>query len=179
MSSQKKQPPPARRTQGGTSAQSGTSPSAPSDDDLEALSRALLQKRPRSTMPLSDEVVPYDKKWLREVNAQRKAEGLPPLRQHKRNAAERERLRALCMVVSPMAAADINPDYQLIEEEPATRQPQRERARRALSALYGKKVPDSAALPNKHLEKQVNHWLREQGQPPINGRTIRRAAGRT
>src|SRR5215831_6112633 len=158
MSSQKKQPPPARRTQGGASAQSGASPSAPSDDDLEALTRALLQKRPRSTM-LSDEVVSYDKKWLREDNAQRKAEGLPPLRQHKRNAVERERLRALCMVVSPMAAADINPDYQLIEEEPATRQPQRERARRALS-------PRKARIRLVSLRNMLRRWARPRTARP-------------
>jgi hypothetical protein len=179
MSSRKKQPAPApRRAQGRPSAQGRTSPIRSSDYDLEAMHRSLRQKYGFPT-PLPDEVVGYDKDWLKEVNAQRKAAGLAPLRQHKRNAVERERLRAMRTVVSPMMAADINPDYQLIPEKPATRQPQRERARRALSALYGKKVPDPAALPNKHLEKQINDWLREHRQPPISGRTIRRAAGRT
>jgi len=178
MSPEKKQRgPAAKRTKGQASAQSGTSPSGPSDDDLEALIRAVRPKGLRPTT-LPDAVVGYDKNWLREINAQRKADGLPPLRQRKRNAVERERLRALLMIVSPMMAADINPDYQLIPEKPATRQPQSERARRALLALYGKNIPDAAALPNKHLEKQIDQWLRKQGQPPISGRTIRRAAGR-
>jgi hypothetical protein len=60
----------------------------------------------------------------------------------------------------------------------ATRQPQQERARRALRALFGNEVPDAATLPNKHLADKVNKWLKDQGQPPVEQRTIRRAAGR-
>jgi hypothetical protein len=61
---------------------------------------------------------------------------------------------------------------------PATRQPQQERARRALRALFGSEVPDAATLPNKHLDDKVNKWLEDQDQPPVKQRTIRRAAGR-
>ena len=60
----------------------------------------------------------------------------------------------------------------------ATRQPQQERARRALKALFGSTVPDAAALPNKHLADKVNKWLKDDKQPPVGQRTIRRAAGR-
>jgi hypothetical protein len=61
---------------------------------------------------------------------------------------------------------------------PATRQPQQERARRALTALFGSEVPDAAVLPNKHLATRVNKWLEERQQPPVRQRTIQRAAGR-
>jgi hypothetical protein len=60
----------------------------------------------------------------------------------------------------------------------ATRQPQQERARRVLQALFGSEVPDAAVLPNKHLAAQVNKWLEERKQPPVGQRTIQRAAGR-
>ena len=59
-----------------------------------------------------------------------------------------------------------------------TRQPHRERARRALDALFGSKVPDAAALPNKPLGKKVNDWLTKRSEPPVQQRTIQRAAGR-
>jgi hypothetical protein len=61
---------------------------------------------------------------------------------------------------------------------PATRGPQRERARRALTALFGSKVPDAATLPNKLLVDKVNKWLDDQQQPPVGPRTVQRAAGR-
>src|SRR5262249_21554922 len=48
-----------------------------------------------------------------------------------------------------------------------TRQPHRERARRALDALFGSEVPDAAALPNKHLAARVNEWLEARKQPPV------------
>jgi hypothetical protein len=60
----------------------------------------------------------------------------------------------------------------------ATRQPQRERARRALRALFDSEVPDAATLPNKHLADTVIRWLKDKNQPPVGQRTIRRAAGR-
>src|SRR5262249_31423567 len=60
----------------------------------------------------------------------------------------------------------------------ATRQPQQERARRALKALFGSEVPDAAALPNKHLANKVNKWLEARKQLPVKQRTIQRAAGR-
>jgi hypothetical protein len=127
-----------------------------------------------------DKAVPYDAEWLKEENDRRRAKGRPPLRQRKRSAVERERLRSLRQIVSPMAAADINPDYQLVEVEdrPETRQPDRERARRVLAALFPDDIPDAAALPNKHLAKKVNDWLAVKGQPPVKQRTIQRAAGR-
>jgi hypothetical protein len=61
---------------------------------------------------------------------------------------------------------------------PASRQPQRERARRALIALFPDGPPDAATLSNKALAKIVNEWLESQGQAPVNQRTIQRAAGR-
>jgi hypothetical protein len=60
----------------------------------------------------------------------------------------------------------------------ATRQPQQERARRALRALFGSKVPDAATLPNKHLAEKVNKWLKDHQQPPVGQRTVQRAASR-
>jgi hypothetical protein len=131
-----------------------------------------------SKPPPSDKAVPYDPRWLKEENDRRSAEGQPPLRQRKRKAVERERLRALRQIVSPMAAADINPDYELVPDDLATRQPARERARRALKELYGSRAPDEAALSNKALEKAVNEWLEANSMRPVAQRTIRRAAGR-
>ena len=63
-------------------------------------------------------------------------------------------------------------------KDQARRQPGRERARRALEALFGSRVPDAAALPNKRLAAQVNEWLEERKQPSVGQRTIQRAAGR-
>jgi hypothetical protein len=60
----------------------------------------------------------------------------------------------------------------------ASRQPDRERARRALGALFPDGPPDAASLPNKRLAKQVNEWLEANGQPSVGQRTIQRAAGR-
>jgi hypothetical protein len=126
----------------------------------------------------SDEVQHYDKDWLKEENDRRRALGKPPLRERKRNAVERERLRAEQRIVSPMMAADINPDYELVEACPETRQPVRERARRALAALFSSEIPDAATLPNKLLVDKVNAWLKTQGLSIVDERTIRRAAGR-
>jgi hypothetical protein len=61
---------------------------------------------------------------------------------------------------------------------PATRRPQYERARRALTALFGSEVPDAATLPNKRLADKVNKWLEDHQQPPVGQRTVQRAAGR-
>jgi hypothetical protein len=64
---------------------------------------------------------------------------------------------------------------------PATRQPERERARRALTALFPgfpDTVPDPATVPNKHLDVEVNNWLKVHGEKPVTQRTVRRAAGR-
>jgi hypothetical protein len=63
-------------------------------------------------------------------------------------------------------------------KDQARPQPARERARRALEALFDSGVPDAAALPNKHLAAMVNNWLKERKQPPVGQRTIQRAAGR-
>jgi hypothetical protein len=61
---------------------------------------------------------------------------------------------------------------------PATRRPQHERARRALTALFGSEVPDAATLPSKRLADKVNKWLEDHQQPPVGQRTVQRAAGR-
>jgi hypothetical protein len=45
-----------------------------------------------------------------------------------------------------------------------SRQPQRERARRALAALFPDGPPDAADLPNKLLANQVNDWLEANKQ---------------
>ena len=65
---------------------------------------AWLNQAPPPESAYAKAAVPveYDKAWLKEVNAQRRADGLPPFRQRKRNAVDRERLRAICMIVSPM-----------------------------------------------------------------------------
>jgi hypothetical protein len=117
----------------------------------------------------------YDKAWLKEENDRRSAAGLPPLQQRKRSAVERERLRALQNIVSPMAAADINPDYELIEVCPATRRPPRNRAERALDALFPSGIPDDS---NRRLMAKVNAWLEAENLRPVDLRTVRRAAGR-
>jgi hypothetical protein len=61
---------------------------------------------------------------------------------------------------------------------PASRQPHRERARRALAALFPDGLPDAATLSNKLLAKRVNEWLKANKQPLVEQRTIQRAAGR-
>jgi hypothetical protein len=71
-----------------------------------------------------------------------------------------------------------SPGVNIESANRATRQPQRERARRALAVLFPAGIPDAAELPNSHLDKRVNEWLKAQGQPELNQRTIRRAANR-
>jgi hypothetical protein len=71
-----------------------------------------------------------------------------------------------------------SPGVNIESANRATRQPQRERARRALAVLFPAGIPDAAELPNSHLDKRVNEWLKAQGQPELNQRTIRRTANR-
>jgi hypothetical protein len=71
-----------------------------------------------------------------------------------------------------------NPDYHEVADDPTTRQPQRERARRALAALFPGGPPDAATLPNKHLANRVNDWLTAHDMEPVGQRSIQRAAGR-
>jgi hypothetical protein len=84
----------------------------------------------------------------------------------------------LLQIISPLARKDIDPDYFEVPDNPATRQPHRERARRALDAMFPEGIPDAATIPNKLLAKQVNDWLEARKQPPVRLRTIQRAAGR-
>ncbi len=77
-----------------------------------------------------------------------------------------------------MMAADINPDYKLEPANPATRQPERERARRVLFAIFGDNVPDPGELSNKLLLDQIHKWLETNKQKSLGYRTILRAAGR-
>src|SRR5262245_52097798 len=96
----------------------------------------------------------------------------------RRKEADRVHLKWLLQVISPLAAKDIDPDYYYTPDNPASRQPHRERARRALAVLFPDGTPDAAVLPNKLLAKQVNEWLETNGQAPVTLRTIQRAAGR-
>jgi hypothetical protein len=134
---------------------------------------------PRPWFP-SDDVVHYDRGWLKEENDRRSAQGLPPLQERKRKAIDRERLRHIQMIGSPMMAADINPDYELVEACPETRQAVRTPARRALAALFPSGIPNVATLSHKRLAEQVNAWLlRTEGRlRSIDESTVRRAAGR-
>lgn len=88
------------------------------------------------------------------------------------------RLKMLLQVLPPRAANYIDPDYYYTPDNPASRQPHRERARRALTALFPDGPPDAATLPNKLLAKQVNDRLKAEKQPTVEERTILRAAGR-
>ena len=96
----------------------------------------------------------------------------------KRKKTDQDRLKMLLQLLPPRAANYIDPEYQEIADNPTTRQPNRERARRALVALFPKGVPDAATLPNKLLAKKVNDWLEAKEQPSVSQRTIQRAAGR-
>jgi hypothetical protein len=57
-------------------------------------------------------------------------------------------------------------------------QPTRERAQRALNALYPDRLPDQATVPNAILCGRVGEWLKENGLPDVSDDTILRAAGR-
>jgi hypothetical protein len=56
--------------------------------------------------------------------------------------------------------------------------PQRERAERALKAIYPTGIPDQTSEPNKILYKKVNQWLKASGLPEVQNDSILRAAGR-
>jgi hypothetical protein len=102
----------------------------------------------------------------------------PRFRKVKRSAIERQRIEFLKMIVSPMMAADLDSEYELVPINPQTRQARREPARRAIRSLYGAKIPDAAELPNKLLVARVANWLQKYNYPVPHPRTIRRAAGR-
>ena len=57
-------------------------------------------------------------------------------------------------------------------------QPTRERAQRALNALYPDGLPDQATVPNTILCGRVGDWLRENGLLDVSDDTILRAAAR-
>jgi hypothetical protein len=57
-------------------------------------------------------------------------------------------------------------------------QPERDRAKDALAALYPKGVPDQGTLSNVRLHKAVGDWCQQNGRPEISKDTILRAAGR-
>lgn len=58
------------------------------------------------------------------------------------------------------------------------RQPSRERAKRAIEAIYPKGVPDQDAEPNKAVSQKVAKWLTDEGLPEVLHDTIMRAADR-
>jgi hypothetical protein len=58
------------------------------------------------------------------------------------------------------------------------RQPSRERAKKALDALYPGKIPDQDSEPNKILCGKVDAWLEIEKLPGVKSDTILRAAGR-
>jgi hypothetical protein len=66
----------------------------------------------------------------------------------------------------PKSPPRFEPTDRGLQPAQATRQPQRERARCALKALFGSAVPNAATLPNKLLAKKVNEWLAKNGDPP-------------
>jgi hypothetical protein len=61
---------------------------------------------------------------------------------------------------------------------PGRRQPSRERAKKALEALYQGKIPDQDSEPNKILCGKVGAWLENSNLPEVKTDTILRAAGR-
>ena len=91
---------------------------------------------------------------------------------------DRVRLKMLLQLLPPRAANYIDPDYYYTPDNPASQQPERERARRAIAALFPDGPPDAAELPNKLLVNQVNDWLEANNLPSVEQRTIRRAARR-
>ena len=75
------------------------------------------------------------------------------------------------LMTLPTALEDSTPNKQV-------RRPQRERAERAIKALYPNDVPDQASEPNQILLKKVGDWLKDNKLPPVGDDTILRAAGR-
>ena len=57
-------------------------------------------------------------------------------------------------------------------------QPARERASRAIQALYPDGVPDYVTVPNAKLCRRVGDWLKEQKLPSVSDASILRAADR-
>ena len=73
--------------------------------------------------------------------------------------------------------AAINPPEQ--PQQPRVRTPPtRERASRAIQALYPDGVPDHVTLPNAKLCRSVGDWLKKQKLPEVSDATILRAANR-
>ena len=69
------------------------------------------------------------------------------------------------------------PDDQPQQPRVGTR-PTRERASRALQALYPNGVPDQVTLSNAKLFRAVGDWLKDQKLEDVSDPTILRAAGR-
>ena len=77
----------------------------------------------------------------------------------------------LAHLTLPTALEDSTPNKQV-------RRPQRERAERAIKALYPNDVPDQASEPSQVLFKKVGDWLKDNKLPSVGDDTILRAAGR-
>ena len=64
-------------------------------------------------------------------------------------------------------------------QQPRVRgRPARDRAARAIQALYPDGVPDQVTLPNAILCRSVGDWLKVKSLPNVRDATILRAAGR-
>jgi hypothetical protein len=75
--------------------------------------------------------------------------------------------------------ANAQPDGGPSEQRRLPRsQPERERAKGALAALYPKGVPDQGTLSDAWLYKAVGDWCQRNKQPDIKRDTLLRAAGR-
>jgi hypothetical protein len=57
-------------------------------------------------------------------------------------------------------------------------QPERERAKSAVAAVYPNGVPNQSTVSNVRLYKAVGDWCQQNGRPDISKDTILRAAGR-
>jgi hypothetical protein len=56
--------------------------------------------------------------------------------------------------------------------------PTRERAQRAIEAVYGSNIPDQTSEPNAILCRKIGDWLKANKLPEVSDDTILRAAGR-
>jgi hypothetical protein len=78
---------------------------------------------------------------------------------------------AKATVIAPALATRAN-------RKPGRAQPSRERAQRAIEALYPNGVPNQTTEPNSTLYRKVGEWLKTKKLPAVSDTTILRAAGR-
>jgi hypothetical protein len=86
--------------------------------------------------------------------------------------------RVLVTRTTPQQSVAAKPAERKANQIPGRTQPARERAKKALDAIYPTAIPKQSAVPNKVLLAKVNEWLKANRELAVKLDSVLRAAGR-